>query len=100
MTDLPWKICDRKFFENEDVFMNYMTTLRKKNGKSIYNKYTINNINLDEFEKRLDNYVTTHNKKFDFYFIRCEFILQFDNNFTENIEYIYLYNADITNLKR
>ena len=44
--------------------------------------------------------MTAHNKKIDFYFIRCEFTLQFDNNFTENIKTIYFYNAIITNLKR
>ena len=66
----------------------------------MYNKNTINNINLDEFKKTLNGYMTTHNKKFDYYFIRCEFTLQFDNNFTENIKTFYLYNADVTNLKR
>ena len=51
MTTPLCKKCDREILEDEFEFMNYMATLRKKNDKSIYNKDTINKINLDEFEK-------------------------------------------------
>ena len=44
--------------------------------------------------------MTTHNKLFVFYFISCEFTLQFDNNYRENIKTKFSYNAGITNLKR
>ena len=57
-------MCDRKIFEDETKFMNYTDTLHKKNDKGIYNNHTDNNINLDEFEKILDDYVTTHKKLF------------------------------------
>ena len=34
--------------------------------ENIYNTYTMNNINLDEFHKNLDDFVTTHDKKIRF----------------------------------
>ena len=51
-------------------------------------------------KKILDDYVISHNKKVDFYFIRCEFTLHFDNNFTENIKITCFYNADVSNIQR
>ena len=64
------RVCDRILFENEDERNNYLATLRKENDNSIYDKHTIKNINLDEAEKILNDYVTSHNKKFYFSFIR------------------------------
>ena len=39
------------------------------------------------------------NKKFDFYYIDCEFGIQFDKNYTANIEINYHYNTDYINIK-
>ena len=39
-------------------------------------------------------------KKIDFYVIDCEFGIQFDNNYTANIEINYQYNTDYVNIKR
>ena len=55
---------------------------------------------MDEFDKIVNDYVTTHNKKFDFYLISCDFVIEFDNNFTANMETKNFYNIDITNIKR
>ena len=38
----------------------------KTNDKSVYTKYTINNVNIDEFDKIFNYYITTHNKKLIF----------------------------------
>ena len=38
------KVCDKDIIENESEYKNYITTLRKKDDKSIYKKYVINNI--------------------------------------------------------
>ena len=74
--------------------------MRKKEHKSLYEKYTINNINLDEVDKILNDYVTTHKKKLCFYSVRCEFVLEFDNKFITNIQTNYCYNMDdITKIK-
>ena len=71
----------------------------KDNDKCFYTKYIINNINIDEFAKIFNYYITTHNKKFDFYYIDCEFGIQIDNNYTANIETKYHYNMDYINIK-
>ena len=59
----------------------------------------MNNVNLDEFDKMLNDYFSHHNKKFDFYLINCEFEIEFDINFTTNIEINYVYNIDSNNMK-
>ena len=97
--DLLCEVCDRSMIENESKYDNYLATLRKK-AKSFYKKYTINNINLDEVNKILNDYISTHNKNFDFYFINCEFVIEFDNNFIANIKTNYFYNTDIININR
>ena len=98
--DLLCPVCDRSIMENEAEYNEYKTTMRKKDDKSLYENYTIDNINLDEVDKILSDYVTTHIKKFYFYLLRCEFVLEFDNNFTTNIQTHYCYNMDdITKIK-
>ena len=42
--------------------------------------------------KKLIDYITTHNKKFDLFFSNCEYKIEFDNNSTTNIETEYLQN--------
>ena len=64
-----------------------------------YKNNTINNVNWDEFDKILSDYISHHNKKFDFYFLNCEFQIEFDNNFIANIEIDYHYNKDTKNIK-
>ena len=55
--------------------------------KNVLNtKYTIKNVNIDEFDKIFKYYITTHNKKID-------------NNYTANIEINYHYNTDYINIK-
>ena len=98
--DLLCKICDRSIIENQSEYMNYLTTLRKKDDKSLYEKYTINNIILDEVNKVLNDYISNHNKYFDFYFINCEFIIEFDNNFLANRKSNFFYNTDIIIIKK
>ena len=54
---------------------------------------------MDEVDKIVDEYITTHNRKFDFCFFNCEFKIEFDNNFTTNIEINYWYSIEIINMK-
>ena len=55
------KVCDRSIMENGSEHMEYLATMRKKNDKSLYKKHIIN-IHLDEFDKILNDYITTHKK--------------------------------------
>ena len=92
--------CDRSLIENPSEYQHYLATSHEKNDNSWYIKYTINNINLDELDKILNDNITTHNKKINFYLISCKLVIKFDKNFTENIETSYFYNTDIINIKR
>ena len=98
--DYLCQVCDREIIENESEYKYYIATLRKKVDKSIYKKYVINNINLDEVDKRLKDYVSTHYKKFDIYFIYCEFKTQFDNNSTRDLKTDCVHNIEIENIKQ
>ena len=98
--DLLCPVCDRSIRENESEYNEYIATMPKKDVKILYENYTINNINLDEVDKILSEYVTTHNKKFYFHLVGYEFVLEFDNNFTTNTQTNYCYNMDdITKIK-
>ena len=70
-----------------------------KNDKCFYTKYIINNVKINEFDKIFNEYISTHNKKIDFYYIDCGFEKLFENNYTANIEIIYHYNTDYINIK-
>ena len=97
--ELVCTACDREIIENESEYKNYIASLYKKDDKSIYKKYVINNNNLDEFDKILSYYISHHNKKFDIYFFKCDFQKKFDHNFIAHIEIDYHYNNDTRNIK-
>ena len=97
--ELLCTVCDREIIENESEYKNYIVSLNKKYDKSIYKKYVINNINLDEFDKILSYYIFHHKKKFDIYFFKCDFQIEFDNNFIAHIEIDYHYNNDTRSIK-
>ena len=81
--DLLCKVCDRSIIENE----------------SKYNKFDFNIINLDEVDNILNYHITTFNKKFDLFFIKCIFEIEFENNSTAIIEINYHHNLDMNNIK-
>ena len=98
--NLLCRVCDRSIIENESDYKNYIATLLKKDDESIYKKYVINNINLDEVDKILKDYVTTHNKKFDIFFNYCEFKIQFDNNSTRDLETDCVHHIEIEKISQ
>ena len=57
-------------------------------------RYTINNIKLAKVDKILNNYIAIHIKNNNISIINCRFELEFDNNFTTNIEMSYIHNID------
>ena len=71
----------------------------KENDKCFYTKYTINNVNIDDFDRIFNYYISTHIKNFNFYYIDCEIEILFDNNYTANIEVNYHYNTVYNNIK-
>ena len=71
-----------------------MATLKKEHDKSFYENFSNINPNLDKIDEILNDYITEHNKKFEIYFINCEFYLVFDNIFKKHIETYYCYNIE------
>ena len=61
------EVCDRLIIENQSEYYIYLTTLRKKDDKSFYKKYTNNKVSLDEVNKITNDYISTYNKNFDFF---------------------------------
>ena len=57
-------------------------------------KYTTNNIKFDEVDEILNSYIAIYIKDYDIYFVNCRFNLEFDNNFTTNIEKNYIHNNE------
>ena len=76
--EFPCNVCDRSIIEQELKYYEYLATLRKIDDKSLYRKFTINNVDLEEVNKILNDYISTHNKYFDYYFKICEFVAEFD----------------------
>ena len=91
-------ICNRKIIVNELEYNNYITSLIKKDNKNFYMKYVINNVDINDFDKIFNDYITSHNKKFDFYYINCEFVIETDN-YLANIEINFHYNTDYISLE-
>ena len=66
----------------------------------IYDEYSINNPNLNDIDKIINNYVTSYNKKFDISYIKCDFYLVFNDDFKIHIETYYVHNKDyLTKIK-
>ena len=83
---------------NETRYNNYIDCLLNKDNKNLYMKYIINNVDINEFDKIFNNYIIPHNKKFDFYYINCEFEIETDK-YLANIEINFHYNTDYINIK-
>ena len=88
------KVCDSEILENESEYNNYLATLRKRNDKCLYKKYTINIVSLDEFDNILNLYTSHHNKKFDLHSNKLTFSSEFFNNFKQSVETTYQLNVD------
>ena len=70
-----------------------------KNDKVLYTKYIFNNINIDDIDNIFEKYINIHNQKFVFYYINCQFVIQFKNNIFATIEIINHLNTDYINIK-
>ena len=99
MTDLLCINCDYEIFNDEDEFDYYLTSFHKRYDRSLYYRYKINNINLNNINKIFDYYINIHIDKFNLYFINCIFQVVFNNNVIANIENNNHYNTDYINIQ-
>ena len=70
-----------------------------KNNKCLYTKYIIENIDIDEVDNMFDKYIKIHNKKFVFYYIDCQFEIEFKNILFAKKEINQHFNTDYINKK-
>ena len=69
-----------------------------KNNKCLYTKYVIGNIDIDEVDDIFDKYININNQKFLFYYIDCQFQLEFQNNIFAQIEINQHFNTQIISI--
>ena len=96
MTDIFCQVCDYEILNDKDELNYYLASFHKRYDRSLYYKYTINNINLNNINKIFDYYITIHNEKFDIYFTNCIIQINF-NNIIANLEINNHYNTDYVN---
>ena len=82
---------------HEIRYNNYIASLVKDDNKFIYMRYIINKVDINNFDKIFNDYITNHNNKFDFYKINCEFLIETDSCLL-NIEINFHHNTDYINL--
>ena len=58
---------------HEVKYNNYINALVKDDNKFIYIKNIFKKVNINNFDKIFNNHITNHNKKFEFYYINCDF---------------------------
>ena len=51
-------VCDREIYEDENQLQEYISTQRKRNDRCLNIGYTNNNIDLDQFDKILNESVS------------------------------------------
>ena len=93
MTELLCLKCNQDIFEDKNKPYNYLATFQKEIDKNIYKKIVVYNIDLDNIDKILNNYINNHDKKFDIYFVKRLFNIDFDNNIYE-LDTVYVYNKE------
>ena len=99
MTEILCQVCDYEIFNDEHELNCYLTSFDKRYDRGSYYKYIVKNINLNDINKIFDYYITIQNEKFNFYFIKCIFQIQFNNNIIANIEINNHYSSDNFNIE-
>ena len=92
------EICDKTMeHKSKNVHLKSFTHIEYE--KSLQLTYTIINPDFFDIEKVFDGYITNHNEKIHFYFVKCDFKLDL-NKFTPHIKTKSYHNNSIVNLKR
>ena len=90
MTALLCLKCNQDIFDDKNKLDKYLSNFQIENDMNINKKIIIDNIDLDNVDKILINYINNHNKKFDVYFVKCLFNINFDNVIYE-LDTVYVY---------
>ena len=91
--------CDYEIFNDNEELNHYLATLRKRHDRSLYYKYIINDVNLNNINKIYNYHISIHNEKFVFYFFSCIIQIKFDNNMIADLDITNRYNTDYINIE-
>ena len=91
--------CDYEIFDDKNELNHYLASFHKRYDRSLYYEYIVKNIYLNDINKIFDYYISIQNEKFNFYFIKCIFQIQFNNNILANIEINNHYSSDYINIE-
>ena len=72
--------------------------MHKKN-KLLFTSYIFENIDIDEIDDIFYKYINIHNQKFIFYYIDCQFEIEFKDNVFAKIEINNHYNTEYIKIK-
>ena len=97
--------CDDDILEmikNDDNIYNYLNIIQKRINNNVLKKIVTDNIySCDDVNKILNNYIEIHNKKYNIFFVKCEFSILFDNDDNTYLlettyeHYLEVYKIDI-----
>ena len=91
-------LCDETFkLESKNIHLKSFLYIQNKKSRRI--NQTIKNLAFFDIDRRFNEYITNHNKKFESYLLKCEFKLDF-NNLTPHTRTDFYHNPTIINLKR
>ena len=93
MTELLCLKGNHDIFEDKNKLDNYLSNFQIENDMNINKKIIFDKIDLDNIDEILINYINNHDKKFDVSFVKCLFIISFDNVIYE-LDTIYVYNKE------
>ena len=97
MTDLFCENCNNDLFKNSNNLNDYLNNIQKEIDNNICLKI-VTNIDLNDVNKILNNYIEIHDKKFIVYNIKCIFDISFDDNDIYELETSCIHNKEIYKL--
>ena len=89
-----------KTIELKSKNKQYKSLTQKEHEKFFQINRTIQNPIFFGIDKVFNDYVTNHNKKFELFLVRTDFILDFDNDLNADIKTDFHFNISPINLKR
>ena len=78
---------------------HFKSLTHEQKGKCIRINHTVKNTNFFNIDNIFIDYITNHNKKFELYLVRADFILNFDNDLNADIKTNFHHKVSPINVK-
>ena len=95
MCDLLCADCRRKIFKNSDDIIDYFNNIKEEIDNNTRKKVYIDNIDLNNIEEILNNYINNNYNKYDYYFVKVTFNISFDEDDNIDLFTTYEHNNEI-----